>query len=303
MTATPAVRRVQYADAVRAQRRDNPRIYAPFTIGEYLRSDWDATDMCLNWPVAPAAHPAGPPGPPGGSYPAVPTLVLSGEFDSLTTPAEGALIAGAFPAARQVVVANSFHVTAVGDSDDCAVRIVRRFVRHPRTGLTARRLSCANEVPPLRAVASYHRSYREDSPARAVHGSHPGARALDAAAGAVRTTGDLIDRWWNNYSGAGHGLHGGKWSYTGDKVTHFRLKKVRLYRNLAVSGRVTWDRYGQSVVASLDIQRVRPNGRVVPGAAVNGHLDAHWDSRTFGARTSIVGSLGGHTVVARMRAP
>jgi pimeloyl-ACP methyl ester carboxylesterase len=303
MTATPEVRRVQYADAVRAQSRDNPRIYAPFTIGEYLRSDWDATDMCLNWPVAPAAHPAGPPGPPGGSYPAVPALVLSGEFDSLTTPEEGALIANAFPVARQVIVANSFHVTAVGDADDCAVRIVRGFVRHPHTGLTARRLSCASEVPPLRAVVNYHRSYREDSPARAVHGSHPGALTLVAAAGAVRTTGDLIDRWWNNYSGVGHGLHGGKWSYTGDKVTHFKLKKLRLYRNLAVSGHVTWDRYGHSVVASLDIRRVRPNGHVVSGSPVNGHLEAHWDSRTFGARALIAGSLGGHAVVARMRAP
>ena len=187
MTATPAVRRVQYADAVRAQARHNPRLYAPFTVGEYLRSDWEMADWCLNWPVAPAAHPAGPPAPPSGSYPAVPTLVLSGELDSITTPEEGALIAGAFPAARQVLVANSFHVTAVGDTDDCAVRIVRRFVRHPHTGLTAHRLSCANQVPPVRAVANYHRSYRKGSPAHALRGSHVGANALHASASAVRT--------------------------------------------------------------------------------------------------------------------
>jgi hypothetical protein len=233
----------------------------------------------------------------------VPVVVLSGEFDSLTTPEEGALIASAFPVARQVIVANSFHVTAVGDADDCAVRIVRQFVRHPRTGLTARRLSCANEVPPLRAVTNYHRSYRKGAPARALPGSHAGARALDASAGAVRTTGDLIDRWWNNWSGIGHGLHGGKWWYTGDKVARFRLKKMRLHRNLAVSGRVTWDRYGHSVVASLDIRRVRPNGRVVRGSPVNGHLEMHWDSRALGAKAFIRGTLGGHAVVARMRAP
>ena len=98
----------------RCRRRSstNPRIYAPFTVGEYLDSDWEMADWCLNWPVAPAAHPAGPPAPPSGSYPDVPTLVLTGELDSITTPEEGALVASAFPAARQVLVANSFHVTA-----------------------------------------------------------------------------------------------------------------------------------------------------------------------------------------------
>ena len=303
MTATPDVRHAQYADAVQAQIKKNPRIYAPFTVGEYLNSDWEMADWCLNWPVAPAAHPAGPPAPPSGSYPDVPTLVLTGEFDSITTPEEGALVASAFPAARQVLVANSFHVTAIGDTDKCAVHIVRRFVRHPHTGLTAHRLSCANQVPPLRAVANYHRSYRKGSPAHARPGNDAAGPALHASASAVRTVADLIGRWWNNYSGAGHGLHGGKWSYTGDRVTHFKLKKVRLNRNLAVSGRVTWARYGQSVVVSLDIVRVRPNGHVVSGSAVNGHLDSQWDSRVLGARAVIRGRLGGHAVVARMRAP
>jgi hypothetical protein len=303
MTATPDVRHAQYAEAVQAQIKKNPRIYAPFTVEEYLKSDWEMADWCLNWPVAPTAHPAGPPAPPGGSYPDVPTLVLSGELDSITTPAEGALIAGAFPGARQVLVANSFHVTAVGDTDKCAVRILRAFVRHPRTGPTAQRLSCANQVPPVRAVASYHRSYRKGPAAHARPGNDAGGRALHASASAVRTVGDVIGRWWNNYSGAGYGLHGGKWSYTGDNVTHFTLKKLRLNRNLAVSGRVTWARYGHSVVASLDIVRVRPNGHAVSGSPVNGHLEAHWDSRAPGARAVIDGRLGGHAVAARMRAP
>ena len=161
MTASPAVRRAQYADAVRAQIASDSQIYAPFTIRDYLRSDWEMQDWCLNWPVAPAWQPAAPPAPPSGSYPAVPTLVLSGELDSITTPAEGALVAGQFPAARQVIVANSFHVTAEDATDRCAVRILRQFVARPRTGLTARRLSCANQVPPLRAVADYRRSYRD----------------------------------------------------------------------------------------------------------------------------------------------
>jgi hypothetical protein len=233
----------------------------------------------------------------------VPTLVLTGELDSITTPAEGAMVASQFPNARHVIVANSFHVTAIGDTDDCAVRIVRAFIRHPQTGLTPGLMSCAGQVPPLRAVADYHVSYRLDSPARAVRGSHAGGRRLRASASAVRTAADLLDRWWNNYSGTGHGLHGGTWSYSGDTVVHFTVHKVRLNRDLAVTGQVTWARYGQSVVVSLDIRQVRPNGHVVTGSPVNGHLTARWDSRAPGARAVIDARLGGHAFVARMTAP
>jgi pimeloyl-ACP methyl ester carboxylesterase len=303
MTATPDVRRAEYADSVRAQIASNSRVYAPFTVGEYLRSDWEMADWCLNWPVAPAASPAGPPAPPSGSYPAVPTLVLSGELDSITTPQEGALIAGDFPAARQVIVSNSFHVTADGDTDKCAVGILRQFVTRPRTGLTARRTSCANQVPPVRAVADYGRSYRDGSPARALPGSDVGRDALLASATAVRTAADLLDRWFDNYSGSGHGLQGGTWSYTGDKVVHFRAKHLRLTRDLAVSGQVTWARYGHRVVAHLDINRDRPVGGGVLPSPINGRLVARWDSRAFGAQATIHGRLGGHAVVARLRAP
>ena len=52
------------------------------------------------------------------------------------------LVVDQFPNARHVMVANSFHVTAVGDTDDCAVRIVRSFVASPaasiRTGAALR---------------------------------------------------------------------------------------------------------------------------------------------------------------------
>jgi pimeloyl-ACP methyl ester carboxylesterase len=303
MTAAPDVRRAQYADSVQAQITSNSRVYAPFTVGEYLRSDWEMADWCLNWPVAPAASPAGPPAPPSGSYPVVPTLVLSGELDSITTPQEGSLIAGEFPAARQVIVANSFHVTADGDTDKCAVRILRQFVTRPRTGLTARRVSCANQVPPVRAVADYGRSYRDGSSARALPGSEVGTEALHASASAVRTAADLLDRWFDNYSGSGHGLHGGTWSYTGDKVVHFRVRNLRLTRDLAVSGHVTWARYRHTVVARLDISRVRPRGGGVLPSPVNGQLVARWDSRAFGAQATIHGRLGGHNLVARLRAP
>jgi hypothetical protein len=57
----------------------------------------------------------------------------------------------------------------------------------------------------------------------------------------------VIDRWWNNYSGHGVGLRGGTFRYTGSAVVRFRLADVRLVDDLAVSGRVVWDRYAEQV--------------------------------------------------------
>ena len=101
-------------------------------------------------------------GQPGGADPSVgrlpraPVLVLSGELDSITTAAEGDLVTGQFPNARHVVVHNSFHVTAVGDRDDCAERILRAFVRSP--GSESRLLGCAREVEPVRALGMVPRT-------------------------------------------------------------------------------------------------------------------------------------------------
>ena len=119
MSKPPAVRKLEYAAAVRAEGRTDPGVYAPFTIAEYLASDWEEQDWCLTWPVPSSAHPAGPPAPPTGHYPSVPVMVLSSELDSITTPAEGRLVVAEFPDARQVLWTN------VGDS-----RLYR--VRHPQ---------------------------------------------------------------------------------------------------------------------------------------------------------------------------
>ena len=54
---------------------------------------------------------------------------------------------------------------------------------------------------------------------------------------------------------------------------------------------MTWARYGHTVVAHLDIGRVRPNGGVVQLSPVSGELRVRWDSRAFGAQATIHGRL------------
>ena len=150
MRATPAVRQRQYAASIARATRTNPAIYGPFTIREYARSDWQSLDWCTRWPVAPADNPAKPPTPPGGGYPPVPVLVLSGELDSITTPAEGHLVAQQFPDAQQVVVRNSFHVTAMGDTDGCAQSLVRAFVLEPGAAEPGRASLCRSRATAAR---------------------------------------------------------------------------------------------------------------------------------------------------------
>ena len=213
-------------------------------------------------------------------------MVLSGELDSITTPAEGAMVARQFPRSRQILVGNSFHVTAYGDTDDCAVRLVRRFVRTPSRWP---RHGCTGRVPPIRTLGTFPRRLT-DVPAAGGRGSRLDRRM---AAASAATVADLVDRWWNNYSGHGVGLHGGTFGYTGDRTTVFHLHGVRLLSDLSVSGTATWQRYGERFIVDL---RVATPGR-------SGRLHGRWDTRTVGARATLRGTLGGHRVVARFAAP
>ena len=85
----------------------------------------------------------------------MPTLVLSGELDSITTPKEAGFVTSEFPDARHVIIANSFHVTAEDDTDLCASAILRTFVAHPNRRLTKADLHCASRVPPVRTSGGY----------------------------------------------------------------------------------------------------------------------------------------------------
>ena len=73
------------------------------------------------------------------------------------------------------------------------------------------------------------------------------------APGAAATVADLLDRWWNNYSGHEPGLRGGHWRYTGDRTTVFHLDGVRLAADLAVSGTATWHRYDGTLAVDLTV--------------------------------------------------
>ena len=104
------------------------RLFAPLTVSQWMTLPSIGFTGCLAWP-APTAR-MEPPVPPGSSQPAsLPVLVLSGEFDDLTTVSEARKVARQYPSGRVRIVRSRGHASDLyypGRSP--AVRWIRRFV-------------------------------------------------------------------------------------------------------------------------------------------------------------------------------
>ncbi len=286
MTARPGrVREAQLADALVRRQQSRPRTYGPFTVHEYARSDWEAFSWCTRWPTAPSDNPAGPPRPPGG-YPDVPVLVISGELDTITTAAEGDLVAAQFPDARHVVLRNQFHVNAAYDFEGCGQTLVRQFTRDPGSGLS----QCGDRLAPVRTTGTFPTTLADVRPGRS---GSLGVRARRVPPAAALVVADVMDRWWNNYSGDGVGLHGGTWSYGGYATVRFRLRDVELVPGQRVSGTATWDRSAQRVTVDLTVRGIGPDAR----------LRGRWHTREQGAVAVLRGRVGGTAAEVTFSAP
>ncbi|MFN8195362.1 MAG: alpha/beta fold hydrolase [Nocardioidaceae bacterium] len=279
-SAPVATRREQLDAALARLRRDRPGVFAPFTVSDWVGSPWAEFTSCLRWP-APSTWV--PPVPTPTTYPDLPVLVLVGDLDSITSPEGARVVAGRFPGARFVEVANVGHVTALADYSGCASVLVRRFVRSRDAGDT----SCARTAnPPVRMTPGFARSWRS-VPAAPGTGPAPSRRA---AATAVRTLGDVLPRWFAMVGTRGRGLRGGTFTTSGLVDVSFRLHRLRLVRDLAVSGTMRWHRRPGTVRAVVRL-----------AGPVHGRLTVAWDDRTAVATAS--GRLDGQRVSVRMRAP
>jgi pimeloyl-ACP methyl ester carboxylesterase len=290
MTSPPALRVFEEQAAIS---REQAGVYAPFTIDEFRKTSIDVgvLDLCLDWPVPSPAHPPQHSIPPNAKFPKVPVLVLSGELDSLTTPTEGRLAADLFPNSRQVLVANSFHVTAAGDPDHCASVIANRFFLDLSPGDT----SCASKISEVRTVPTFAVTAAQVQPAAALAGNRGTTDDLRVAAAATLAAGDMIARWWVNTSGFGAGLRGGTFQYTSvGNLYHYGLSGIRWTNDVEVSGWIYWDYGTGSVTANLSVTGPRTS---------SGSLIAAWDDRQPHAAASISGQLGGRDIYATMYAP
>jgi pimeloyl-ACP methyl ester carboxylesterase len=293
MTSPPAPRIGQESSSIAQELLTDPGVYAPFTIGEYRAMPLPSSvlDMCVPWPVPSPLHPPGQPVPPGTVFPQAPVLVLSGQLDSLTPAKQGAEAGALFPNAQQIVLANSFHVTAMGDLDDCASVIAVRFFKDLTPGDT----SCASAIAEVRMVPRFARVMAELDPATPLAGNQGTPADLRAAAAATLTAGDTIARWWVNTSGSGVGLRGGQFQYTyqGNDIV-YELDNCQWVEDLAVSGTITWEQVKPGAIQA-QVTFDTPGG--------SGTLQIVWDDREPQAQAGIQGSIGGRNVVATMQAP
>jgi pimeloyl-ACP methyl ester carboxylesterase len=295
MRLDPTARIADRDRALADRRHGAPDTYAPFTIDEFrgMPLDYSFLDQCIEWPVAPAAHPASEATTLDAPYPDVPALVISGELDDITTPTDGAAVAAAFTHGRQVLVANSFHVNALPRArSPCAAGIVRRFIATLDPG----DVGCAAQVPPLRLVPRFARRIEELEPARPLAGNLASELELRAASAAVMAAGDVLGRARSNSSGRGVGLRGGSFEISSrPQSTRIVLHGVRWTSDLAVSGIVERVREPPGAIAA----HLRIDG---PGGMA-GRLEARWRDEAPDPRAAIQGAIGGTRVAAEIAAP
>jgi len=290
----PPAARVLARDRLIAERQASaPDSYAPFTIDEYRRMplDYAFIDQCVRWPaLAPAAAPL--------TYdraraPQVPVLVISGEFDNMTSMADGEAAAARFPRARHIVIANSFHVNALPRASrrsDCGEILARRFM----TELDVGDERCSAEISPLRLVPRFARHVHDLAPADARPGNEAEEEALRLVSAALFTSADVVTRAQENGAGPGVGLRGGTFMTAREGAGYrLTLREVRWTEDLAVSGRIDWPERNGMVQAELEVRSPELSGR----------LELSWPEGAGDARARIRGTLGGKLIAAEAPPP
>jgi len=295
MRLAPMLRTADRDRAVAERTRTLPDTYAPFSIDEYrgMPLDYSFIDQCVEWPVSAPTHPASHVVAADAQYPDIPALVISGELDNITTPADGAAVAREFKRGTQIRIANSFHVNALPHARSaCGAQVVRRFIDTLAPGDTA----CAQKVPPIRLVARFATHASQVEPATAAAVNRANAAQLSWANTAVMTAGDVLGRLAGNSSGQGVGLRGGSFLVVNDEsISHVTLHQVRWTEDLAVSGTIDRPRArGGTVRASLQLDAADGS---------HGDLIAEWREDIADSSAVISGVLGGAVLRARTAAP
>ena len=275
-----------------------PATFNPFSTAEWLaqNQNTEAYTACLDWP-APSVAEAPTPGvlPLFGSK--LPVLVLGGEFDSWTPPADSPKVLAEIGGhARFIELANATHVVGEGDTL-CGDALIQAFVANP-AGLDALDASCASRVPAIHAVGAYPASLSEQPPIEPAPGGSASPAALRLAAAAVATAGDAVARHTAIEATLDHGLLGGEVT-AGRGGALLTLDRDQLVRGVAVSGTVKLAPApepldGQSVSAALTL--------TVAGIR-SASFTAVWTTQGTGAVAQVAGAVDGERVSGSTPAP
>jgi pimeloyl-ACP methyl ester carboxylesterase len=126
--SAPYTTRVQQLDAAIAN-FPRPRMFRPLTVREWMMQQGLDLVSCLAWPGPTPTQEL--PVPAGAAMPAnLPTLVLAGEFDDITSVAEAKQVAARFPSSRLFVVPGRGHASELYfPFVSPATDRIRRFIR------------------------------------------------------------------------------------------------------------------------------------------------------------------------------
>jgi pimeloyl-ACP methyl ester carboxylesterase len=304
LSQSPAQRRTTYAAALAQARASRPNLFAPFSFDEGIGSGLYITplDQCLDWPGPPAGYAQGDALPANPVFPPVPTLVLSGDLDSVTSVADATQAAAQFPDVVHLVIPNLTHITAfshlggnVGpagvDETNCVSKIVQNFIRNLAPGDT----TCIPAVRPLRTVPRFATQSTQLVPATATSGNAGGAAELRYAAAALETVGDVLARYGTSYANVGAGLRAGKFTWRATSTGQsFTLKSLKWVTDIVVSGTMT---------RNLATGAVSANVKLVKGGSQIGTLAIAWNDRTPDAVATLSGTISGKAIRARRIAP
>ena len=239
--------------------------------------------------LAPGAP--GAPLPPSVHFPAVPTLVLSGDLDSITSVIDANDTAEQFPDAVHVVVPNLGHVVTDSDEIGCTLGMVHRFVEKLTPGDT----NCVQRVRPVRTVPRFARTASELAPLQALKGDNTTDAQRRIAAAGLESVGDVIARYYVTYNYVDSGLRGGKLTYHATGTGYeFELDEFRWTDDIAVSGTVAWDQVSNIITAHVTL---KSSGTPV------GTLQIRWNDADIDAMASVTGKIQGSALIAQRIAP
>jgi hypothetical protein len=229
--------------------------------------------------------------PPSAHFPAVPTLVLSGDLDSITSVIDANETTAQFPNAVHVVVPNLGHVVSDSDEIGCTLGIVHRFVKNLAPGNT----NCVQKVRPVRTVPKFARSASELAPLKALKGDKTTDAQRRIAAAGLEAVGDVIARYYVTFNFVDSGLRGGKLTYAAtDTGYDFQLKNFKWTEDIGVSGAVSWDQTTNIITAQVALKTA--------GAPV-GNLQISWNDADIDAVASVTGDIQGAALIAQRIAP
>ena len=304
LTDARSVRRRDFATAIADAQVNRPNLFAPFTLDEGLASNVDITplDTCLDWPVPLASYPQGDALPAHPVFPGVPTLVLSGDLDAVTSPSDAAAVTRLFPDVVHLLVPNLTHITAFSDEDNNIVagggdltHCVSDIVRHFYLTLVPGDTRCAANVRPIRTVPYFAKLSSELDPPQVLPGNQAGGAELRIASSAAEAVGDAIARFFVGFNGTGSGLRGGQYTYALTDVGYdYQMTEVKWSEDVSVTGTIHWNQASGDISSNLTVSQ---SGHPV------GKLDLAWNDTPGNASVRLIGRINGRVLRAMRVAP